>query len=258
VVPQDDDDDTDVEMMTEEDFFLESKTEKMDAVAIQKSAQEAYNAMFRSPTTTNMIETAVIEDETDDDVFEDEGKCAIPHPLPAVKLSSVNDVGIKRKGGICSRIMAQQGISTSSVDMGIEWVEVSASVGGLMDPLSAWCLERFRCRVDLHLPMKTRQIRLSFSWMYILRIPDRKKKMDLLSWIRCRAALVELCRKWGLQFDHVGKTLIAVPPYLKRLHSCSVCSKTKEETSGNTLLLMTADRGSMSTALSNIQTMEAF
>ncbi|KAI2493122.1 hypothetical protein MHU86_21427 [Fragilaria crotonensis] len=113
VVPRDDDDDTDVEMMAEDDVLLVSDSAPTDSVS--NAAEEAYKSMFLSPRAESGSPALVEMDTDEDDVFEDEGKEGIPLSLSLVDPPSEIDMMIgQRRNGICSRIMAVEGLSKSN------------------------------------------------------------------------------------------------------------------------------------------------
>ncbi len=119
-VPRDEDDDTDVEMMAEDDVMLVSDSASRDSVRLSHAAEEAYKTMFLSPRA-ELRSAAVVEMDTDeDDVFEDEGKESIPLPTSFADPPSENDMIMRQpRNDICSSIVAKEGLSKSSVDMGI-------------------------------------------------------------------------------------------------------------------------------------------
>jgi nuclear pore complex protein Nup98-Nup96 len=119
-VPQEDDDEIDVEM-ADDDLQLVPDFE-MDMQKVENAGIEAYKSMFLSPTTIDDTREHMVTDE-DDDVFEEE----IPFnfSLPLVRFDPPRDTDMTFRGrpSICSKLMAEEGVSRSSIDMSIRMAQ---------------------------------------------------------------------------------------------------------------------------------------
>lgn len=252
MVPRDDDDD-DVEMMAEEEIVVVS--DRMDSVEIQNSAEVAYKAMFLSPRA-EPVKAAVIEDEDEEDVFADEATYVFPPQLPVVEPPTESDMMITREGGICSRIMAEQRVSASSVDMGIRMGR-SFRVGwrpdgSFLHMASGSVLVQSRpkfseedstntCLLDVHSSRAKQNGEKGFTMPGPSFGGLKNAVQEMVAAIRASGE------------DSYSNSA------LTQAFALLLCLlNTKEESSGNVALLTMADSDSMLTSLGNIQTMEAF
>lgn len=258
VVPRDDDD-ADVEMMPEDDVMRLNDSEVTDYVSISNPVEEAYKSMF-SPPSTGLRSAAVVEMETDEeDVFVEEGKEWIPLRHPFVEPPSESDMMIcQRRSGICSRIMAEQGLSKSNVDMGIRMGR-SFRVGWRPDGTflhlnSGSVLVQSRplfCETD---SVKTNVLLLDVHSKHAKSKVDDGFTFDAMSNGDLAKAIEEMVTTIRATAD--GSYSNSALSQALALVLCLMA--TSEAGSGNMPRLAMAASDSMSISISNIQTMEAF
>lgn len=256
-VPRDDDDDTDVEMMAEDDVLLVSDSAPTDSVS--NAAEEAYKSMFLSPRAESRSPALVEMDTDEDDVFEDEGKEGIPLPLSLVDPPSEIDMMIgQRRNGICSSIMAVEGLSKSSVDMGIRMGR-SFRIGWRPDGSflhlnSGTVLVQSRplfCEDDA---TKTAVLLLDVHSKHAKSKVDIGFTLDDLTTVELAKAIEEMVVTIRASVDK-SYTNSALSQALA-LVLCLL--KTNQETPGNKSQLTMAGIDSLSMSIGNVQTMEAF
>jgi Nuclear protein 96/Nucleoporin autopeptidase len=117
-VPQEEDDETDVEM-ADDDLPLISDV-GIELRKIEDAGIEAYKSMFLSPATVHDTRKQMdMEEPEDDDVFEGEVPFLFNPPLLRFDPPRERDMAVCRGPSICSKLMEEEGLSRSSIDMSI-------------------------------------------------------------------------------------------------------------------------------------------
>ena len=194
-----------------------------------------------------------------EDVFEDEGKEWTPLPLSTVDPPSESDMMIRqRRNGICSSIMAGEGLSKSSVDVGIRMGR-SFRVGWRPDGSflhlnSVTVLVQSRplfCEVE---STKTAVLLLDVHSKHAKSKVDFGFTFDDLTTVELAKAIEELVVTIRASVDNSYSNSA-----LSQSLALVLCLlKTNEESPVNKTQLGMAGNDSLSISMGNLQTMEAF